>query len=132
MFYTNIDGISKHKGGELCVLLNRMNPRVVFVTETKMNDNKGTTQFIDCSNYVEFRKDRDSGHGGGVLILVRNDQMVQEYNDKVLEDIEAVACKMKFNHHALTLVCMYRPPRADMHYTEKNQQGSLSFWKLWR
>ena len=119
MLYTNLDGINKHKGGELSVLLNRMNPHVVFVTETKMNDDEVTTQFMDCSNYAEFRKDRNSGHGGGVLILVRNDQMVHEYNDKVLGDIEAVACKMKFNHHAFTLVCMYRPPRADKHYNEK-------------
>ena len=125
--YTNIDGFTKHKGGELSVVLNHVNPHVVFTTESKMDENQPTAQFIDCSSYAEFRRDRECGHGGGVLILVRNDLIAEEYDDKIMRDIEVVACKIKFDHYAMMLACMYRPPSAAKDYNDKVNEALCHF-----
>ena len=89
--YTNIDGLNKVKGDELCIAFSQQKPHLVFVTETKMQADKNIQQFIDCSNYHVFNKDRKSGYGGGVLILVSNELVVKEFTDKSWEDIEAVS-----------------------------------------
>ena len=90
-----------------------------FLTETKMQMKQSIHQFIECPNYYVFNKDRKSGRGGGVLILVRNDLVAQEYADKSWEDIEAVSCKLKLRHLTMKLICIYRPPSADSAYNAK-------------
>ena len=105
--YTNIDGLNKLKGDETNITLNQLKPDVVFMTETKMSADQVITQFIECSNYNVFRKDRNSGKGGGVLILVRNDIIAQEYIDIIWENIETVVVQLKLGHHVMRLACIY-------------------------
>ena len=116
--YTNIDGLNKLKGGELSIALRQEEPHIVFVTETKLHEDQTLTQFTDCSGYNVFRKDRSTGQGGGVLMLVRNDITAHEYNDKAWEDIEAVACKLKLGQYVMILASIYRPPNADVCYND--------------
>ena len=59
--YTNIDGLNKLKGGELGILLNHVKPHLVFITETKTDENQVIAQFVECKDYTVFRKDRKTG-----------------------------------------------------------------------
>ena len=58
------------KGAELNVVLQQQDPDVVFITETKLTPDYVVSQYVDCTAYNLFRKDRVSGPGGGVLIMV--------------------------------------------------------------
>ena len=66
-----------------------------------------------------FLEDRNSGKGGGALILVRNDIIAQESIDIIWENIETVVVQLKLGHHVMRLACIYRPPSADAGYNVK-------------
>ena len=117
--YTNLDGLNSLKGGELSIMLNQVKPHIVFLSETKMNSEHNVAQFVDCSEYIVIRKDRGSGHGGGVMMLVRNGISIEELNDKVWDDTESVVCEIKIGHHTVKVACIYRPPSAESDYNEK-------------
>ena len=124
--HTNIDGLNKVKGDELCIIIGQKRPHIVFLTETKMQVNQSIHQFIECPNYHFSNKDRRTGRGG-VLILVRNDLLAQEYADKSWEDIEAVSFKLKLGSHQMKLICIYRPPSADCIYNAKLRETIRKF-----
>ena len=64
--YTNIDGMNAVKCAELCAVITREGPHIVFITETKLSDE--VSQFQGCDDYHVFRRDRGFGKGGGVLL----------------------------------------------------------------
>ena len=123
--YTNIDGLNATKGAELQVILAEEEPHLVFLTETKFTDDVVTSQFIDCSNYTVFRRDRGTGRGGGVVILVRKELCAWERLDMECENVEVTTCDVKTRHGKITLACFYRPPNASSELNEKLCQALL-------
>ena len=64
-------------------------------------------------NYQTYRTDRVSGqHGGGVLLLVRDNYSQWTGSSLNLSGIQAVSCSVKLPRLTLTIVCIYRKPRA--------------------
>ena len=68
MLYTNVDGLNAIKGSELSILMQLEDPDVVFIVETKLDDQDITSQYLTCNGYRIYRKDRN-GHAGGVLLI---------------------------------------------------------------
>ena len=96
-----------------------MKPHIVFITETKTNEEQIIAQFVDCPEYVAIRRDRGSSHGGGVLLLVKNDIRVDEIHDNAWEGTESVVREIKHGRSTVKVACMYRPPNAESDYSEK-------------
>ena len=119
--YTNIDGLSKTKGDELNIAINHFKPHIVFITETKMDETQVVSQFIECSGYTVFRRDRGYGRGGGVLILVKDYIIARDSADQY--NVECVSCQLTFGQHTVNLACMYRPPNADANYNEATREA---------
>ena len=69
------------------------------------------------SNYTVFRKDKPSGHGGGVFLACK-----QEIDCKQIDfdsDFELVACETKLpNCSPLIIIAFYQPPYNDNEYME--------------
>ena len=117
--YTNIDGLNGRKGAELDTILSSVEPHVIFLTETKMTKSQVTSQFFDCRKYVIFRKERTTGRGGGVQILIRNDLWSREVTDLQSDDIEVVMCELVADQRKLLLACVYRPPNTSQDLNKK-------------
>ena len=104
--YTNIDGMNALKGAELQVILNEVEPHIVFLTETKLSKDMVISQYLDCTDFSVFRRDRGKGRGGGVVILVRNGLWVSEISEQAWGGIEAVVCQAMIGQKALLLACI--------------------------
>ena len=100
------------KGAELQAVVDEVEPHVVFLTETKLLKDMVISQYLDCTNFSVFRRDRGQGRGGGVMILVRKGLWVSEVSEQVWGDIEAVICQVIIGQKSILLACIYRPPTA--------------------
>ena len=125
--YTNIDGLNASKSAELGIAIGTEKPHVILLTETKLTSEVLTSQFLDCGSYSVFRRDRHSGRGGGVIILVRSDIWAEEVSHEKWENIEAIACRVKVGQRSLMLACIYRPPSAS---EETNRQVERAVLKM--
>ena len=92
---------------------------MVLITETKLSAESVTAQFVDCSHYNVFRKDRDTGLGGGVLIMVKKVLPTIQLYDDSWNAIEGVVCQAKVGKKAVYLACIYRPPGSGSEYNER-------------
>ena len=52
------------------------------------------------------------------MILVRKDLAVQEWQDDTWNNIETVACQVKFGEQKLFVGCIYRPSNSPIDYNE--------------
>ena len=68
--YTNVDGFNAIKGSELSMLMKQEEPEVIFLVETKLNEQDVTSHYLDCTGYRTYRKDRQ-GLGGGILLMIK-------------------------------------------------------------
>ena len=121
--YTNIDGLNCIKGSELNIVIQQESPDIVFVTETKLSAKCIVTQYVDCAEYNIFRKDRDTGLGGGILIMVKNKLYVTQLFNDSWKDVEAVVCQLRIGRNLINLACMYRPPDSPSSYNAGVRQS---------
>ena len=64
-------------------------------------------------NYHTYRTDRVSGqHGGEVLLSVRDNYPQWRGSSLSLSGVQAVSSSVKLPRLTLTIVCIYRKPRA--------------------
>ena len=63
------------KTTQLKTTIHSNNPDIIFLVETKIDENYPTYSFLP-PNYSAIRKDRNT-HGGGVLIAFRDDIVVE-------------------------------------------------------
>ena len=114
--YTNIDGLNASKGSELDIIIQREDPDVICLTETKLSSHCTLTQYLNCQTYNVFRKDRTTGGGGGVLMMVRNSLTATQLSDDVFNDVEAVVCQIGACRNGVKVACIYRPPGSPPSY----------------
>ena len=114
--YTNIDGLNAAKGVELNICVQKEKPDVICLTETKLTENCLLSQYVDCADFQIFRKDRSSGNGGGVLIMVRNSLVATQQLSEIWEEVEVVVCQLNFGKHFVNVAVMYRPPGSPAQY----------------
>lgn len=97
--YTNIDDLN-NKTAELEALLDKEQPDLVFLTETKCNKDTLSSNNSNTKNYTAIRKDRpvQIAPGGGVALLINNRLYADENSISHLNDHqgqEAVWCEVK-------------------------------------
>ena len=115
--YTNIDGLNAAKGVELNIRVQSEKPDVVCLTETKLTENCLLSQYVDCADYQVFRRDRISGNGGGVLIMVRNSCVATQQLSEVWDNVEVVVCQLIFGSHSVNVAVVYRPAQYNQRST---------------
>jgi len=114
-FYANTRSIvNKDKRTELELYVNKEKPDLIAITESWTKESIQDSE-LDLDGYVMFRKDRDiqgeRGHGGGVLLYVRDSLMALERMD--LKDDrfkESVWCEIKNKNEAILVGVCYRVP----------------------
>lgn len=105
------------KLGELELLMHDIQPDILCLTETWLNDSI-PDDLLNFQNYTIFRLDRlSAGRGGGVAIYIRNstlsDCILKEHRDiwKSNNDIEIQLIELKIrNNKKIILTNVYRPP----------------------
>ena len=98
------------------MFLRQESPDVVFITETKLSHECVVSQYIDCASYRVFRKDRVSGTGGGVMIMVKDCLSVIELDEPSWGLLEAAACRLSYKCRHVNMACIYRPPGSTSDY----------------
>ena len=118
--YTNIDGIS-NKSAEFSLRVDKLKPHIIFITETKLLPSDLTSDFFKIDNYSAYRKERNRvarGFGGGVIILIKNNLVSDQIFKPEWENLEIVACMIKFGHKSVLVACLYRPPMSSHRYCD--------------
>ena len=108
--YSNIDGISSKKDlFTLCV--NREQPHVILITETKMSPDMQTGDYFKVSGYTCYRRDRiPSDGGGGVAIFIKDYLTSEDCTEEFGMHTETDVCKIIHGNRELLVSCIYRPP----------------------
>ena len=69
--------------------------------------------------YSLFRKDRNSGRGGGVCVYIKNYHEVKLRNDLMSDEIDAIWVEITIEKVNYLTCIVYRPPSAHTEYYEK-------------
>ena len=108
--YTNCDGLF-NKSSEFNLRVNKEEPHIIFLTETKLHKEIINEEIFPTSKYEIYRIDRDSINiGGGVCILVSKDYVSRSRPDLIIEGCESVCCEVTLGTTNILLSCIYRPP----------------------
>ena len=104
------------KTTQLKTTIQSNNPDIMFVVETKIDENYPTYSFLP-PNYTAIRKDR-SIHGGGVLIAFRDD-IVAEPLTNLNSNCEIVWTKVHSTRNKpIYFASYYRPPNDHLQLLE--------------
>jgi exonuclease III len=115
------------KTTQLKTTIQSNNPDIMFLVETKIDENYPTYSFLP-PNYNAIRKDR-SIHGGGVLIAFRDD-IVAEPLTNLNSNCEIVWTKVHFTRNkSIYFASYYRPPNDHLQSLEALHE---SLTKLYR
>ncbi|MEL7308327.1 MAG: reverse transcriptase domain-containing protein, partial [Pseudomonadota bacterium] len=87
------------------------NPNVICITETWGNNQIPDSSFF-VPGYNMYRRDRECGRGGGVLLYVKDCLLSHSFNFFINEMCEAISCKISCDSADgdILFVCVYRPP----------------------
>ena len=108
--YTNCDGLF-NKRSEFIFIIQRDDPSVICLTETKLCKDIINEEVFPTSNYDIYRRDRDStNRGGGVCILVKKNLNSQLCSNLINNDCESVSCVITIGSTQILVSCLYRPP----------------------
>ena len=104
-----------NKKEEFKLLLDKENPSLVFLVETKLNVNIANAEIFDVHNYEIYRKDRveQNAPGGGVVILVKKSLVSTCNSIRFLNHhayAEAVWCEIKLKGKSVLLGSVNRAP----------------------
>ena len=109
-----MDGIS-NKVEEFINVVNDIDPSIICLVETKLNDQIGDQEIFDTHRYNVYRKDRENQNapGGGVAILIKKELISFDTNVRFLNDHlfnESVWCEISFRDKCMLIGCIYRAP----------------------
>ena len=109
MMYTNIDGLLSSRL-ELRDYLVEVNPAIVCLTETKLNE---IIKLDIDSNYNTWRKDRVGKGGGGIMIMTRKDLVVKQvmYGEG---RAEVMYVQVENNSKEMIIAVAYVPPKTNL------------------
>lgn len=116
LIHFNVNSIvAPAKKVQLIEYINRYDPEIVFLTETKLKP----SHFFAVKNYNLFRADRLQTNGGGTAILVRN-----SINAKQIKShsrfFESCAIKLKISNQYAVCIAIYVPPTSNVFANFKN------------
>ena len=126
VMYTNMDGFISGLL-ELRDYIKDSKPDVVCLTETKLKEEVQLGIIVEGYNY--WRRDRKGKSGGGVLIMVKNDILVEEveFGDGMAEVISIV---IKTNGwEKRKIIVTYVPPKTNAWELEKYKEMQYEVWR---
>ena len=126
VMYTNIDGIVSSLL-DLKDYIRTSDPDIICLTETKLKEE--IQLGIKIEGYNTWRKDRKGKSGGGVLILVKDDILVEEveFGDGMAEVLSIV---IKTNgKERRKIIVTYVPPKTNAWELEKYKEMQCEVWK---
>ena len=88
------------------------------VSETWLDSNIPDME-AHIEGYSLFRKDRNSGRGGGVCVYIKNYHEVKLRNDLMSDEIDAIWVEITIEKVNYLTCIVYRPPSAHTEYYEK-------------
>ena len=126
VMYTNIDGIVSSLL-ELKDYIRKSKPDVVCLTETKLKEEIQLGTIVE--GYNIWRKDRKGKTGGGVLILVKDDILVEEveFGDGMAETM-GIVIKTKGGERRKIIVT-YIPPKTNAWKLEEYKEMQYDVWR---
>lgn len=112
--FANVDGIS-NKVGEFSSFVNKEDPFLICLVETKLNSETNNLEVFDTGRYEVYRKDRgvQNAPGGGVAILIKKTLLSTNENVKFLNDHryeEATWCEICLQGKKILVGAIYRAP----------------------
>ena len=129
----NFDSIFA-KRNTLKATLENENLDAIMGCETKLNSTILDSEFLP-EGYNCWRNDRDR-HGGGVIVIYRDDLKVTKVNTKVKSELIAVKIECQ-GKKPLIMCAAYRPPDSNRQYMDqlcaditliKNSYPDCAFW----
>lgn len=106
LIHFNVNSIvSPAKKVQLIEYINRYNPEIVFLTETKLKPG----HFFAVKNYNLFRADRLQTNGGGTAILVENTINAKQVKSHS-RFFESCVIKLKLSNQSVMCIAIYVPP----------------------
>ncbi|KAF4530864.1 hypothetical protein B566_EDAN018898 [Ephemera danica] len=112
--YTNALSL-KNKLSELLQLVAARKPHVVAIVETWLNPDI-CDQEIHLLGYTLYRKDRQTGIGGGIMAYIKDGLKASLHRDMTLSDSTDslwISIVTSAQNHRITLGIVYRSPSAD-------------------
>ena len=111
MFFLQLNKVE-----DLQALVGESSPDIIGITESWVySDMPDST--IEITGYTMFRKDRLCRRGGGVLLYLKSNFIVDEIHSAEL-GIESIFVKLKTSSSSMSLGIFYRPPNATPETTE--------------
>lgn len=103
---------SKAKRHQLKLLLNKYNPDVVIIAETKLNNNNT----INLNGYKIYRNDRNTNNGGGTALCIKQNINNEYINTPLnIKSIESCTAMIKLeNNKKIYVSSIYKPPKNKM------------------
>ena len=90
-------------------LIKYVDPDILILTETKIDDNISLAEFLPPHFNGEVRQDRNKW-GGGVMVAIRNTFIIEKIELPEINCETAWAKISLKNHHPLYIGAFYRPP----------------------
>lgn len=116
ILHQNVNGLLS-KLNHIKVLLHDSgkNIHALGITESKLNGSVSDAE-INIEGYVNVRKDRNTGPGGGVCLFLRDDLNWQRRTDLEAVENESIWVELLIKHSKSILLCIcYRPPDTSKH-----------------
>ena len=110
LWHLNINSI-QNKFEEVKILVNQLKAQVIFLTETKIDSTYPNSQFkLDGFNL--YRQDRRKG-GGGIMAFFSSSLITKRLQPpRKYDTFESLVIKSKFGNYVVTVLGLYRPPKA--------------------
>lgn len=102
------------KVDELSLMVSELNIDIILITETQLNSSKT----LNIPGFLCYRKDRTSGGGGGVAILIHNSIKHEYIETPHTSNLETVAIQIPHKNTEYTLVSAYNPPNKSLLATD--------------
>ena len=113
--YLNINHL-RNKIVDLRLILREIGLEYISISETKLDASFPNAQFkVDGYHFPPFRKDRN-GHGGGLIVFVKNDIIASRFTEYEPQEIECICTQV--NNSRKALACFFQ-------YTDLQKQEIL-------
>ena len=118
--YLNINSV-RYKLEEIKPVCEKLDPLVLSLAETKIDESFKTGQFLLPGYHPPFRQDRNA-RGGGLLVYVRADIPCRKLSSET-KQVETISLELILNKKKWGLIIAYKPPKVTNHDFLQEMEG---------